>query len=449
MVKLARLITNKRAFIAFYTLSILYDITLLRILIPYFYEYHFSVFEQVYTLWATVIVLDDLIHKRILNNKYKILFELLFTAALGSMIFQSGPHDLTQVKYLISYGVMVYIFTSGSLSCSRKQFRNFLVFLSVNTVVLIFFMNAASFWQYNVSAPSSDIFRNLLKSFSGLFSARNNLSGFVTHIDDRYAGYYLSVGYASFSQYLSIVLSLYLFDQLCHNWVAKVIGSLLVLINAVLALWMLGMSDARVVFLDIILIVICLIAIGIKRITKVQWIGVIITLGLSAISLFSIERYFVPVLKQEIATSGMDNYQFWNKLLSHRLDYWAAGWTDFLKRPIFGNGWMKSDTLGETFSVARIYLNHHNLFINLLCWTGFIGTGIFVLVITLCTIRIFKNGRYIAKSKSEWLIVLCLCVFIQSMLDICIIGEDLHIETPWFWLCFGYLVFLYKKKPAE
>ena len=55
------------------------------------------------------------------------------------------------------------------------------------------------------------------------------------------------------------------------------------------------------------------------------------------------------------------------------------------------------------------------------------------------TIVVSENNKIIKDMQCEWLVIIIIAVFVESCLDICIIG-DAHVETIFFWLSLGILV---------
>lgn len=97
-----------------------------------------------------------------------------------------------------------------------------------------------------------------------------------------------------------------------------------------------------------------------------------------------------------------------------------------LEKPLTGFGW----------HAGILYLdNSHNLFANLLAWTGFVGLGLFLVFLIFALKEAYGKKSLIP--ANPYLLCLLLCVFIQANLDKAILGEMHNPETYLFWLCLG------------
>ena len=101
-----------------------------------------------------------------------------------------------------------------------------------------------------------------------------------------------------------------------------------------------------------------------------------------------------------------------------------------------GSGYCNSE-----FTVAAYKLIHpHNIFLALLLYTGIPGLVLFTMFLILNVKDIVHNLDYIKLNNLKWLVVLVICVFFESLLDIAIIGAPINIQTLYFYLCLGILV---------
>ena len=125
-----------------------------------------------------------------------------------------------------------------------------------------------------------------------------------------------------------------------------------------------------------------------------------------------------------------------NKLSSGRLGM-TTKTLSYSKNCLFlGSGYCNSE-----FTVAAYELIHpHNIFLALLLYTGIPGLVLFTMFLILNVKDIVHNLDYIKLNNLKWLVVLVICVFFESLLDIAIIGAPINIQTLYFYLCLGILV---------
>lgn len=131
-----------------------------------------------------------------------------------------------------------------------------------------------------------------------------------------------------------------------------------------------------------------------------------------------------------------------NSITNGRYQLWKAGITVGMEKPLFGWGWAYyPPKLSElSFSAALVHL--HNILVNVFVFSGFSGVISFLVFFFASVVRLWKNRHLIISTKSEWLFVLVVCGWIQSVLQPGILGENSHIESIYFWISYGYLIYL-------
>ena len=121
-------------------------------------------------------------------------------------------------------------------------------------------------------------------------------------------------------------------------------------------------------------------------------------------------------------------------LTTGRSTHWTNAISGFLKKPIFGWGWNNS--------IYITYFDSHNLFFNLLLWTGAIGTGLFIGFIISFLVTIIRNWKTIQKNRISSLLLLVVVIFASSMLDRAVIGtSNTAVDSSFFWLSAGLLAY--------
>ena len=145
MKKLFEFITNKRAFAAFYAGTIIYNFLVIRLILPDVYVFIRSQgFPLIYTLWAGIIVIADIVQKKLFENKTKLLWNITFLIAALSMVVQPKPRSIQQIRYLIVFGIEVYILVSAAGESKRDEMSSFFVSLAKQTVIIISILNVLS-----------------------------------------------------------------------------------------------------------------------------------------------------------------------------------------------------------------------------------------------------------------------------------------------------------------
>lgn len=76
----------------------------------------------------------------------------------------------------------------------------------------------------------------------------------------------------------------------------------------------------------------------------------------------------------------------------------------------------------------------------ILLYGGILGLILFIAFIIMNICSIFKNIHTILLGKQRWILVTIICILIESMFDICIIGAPVNIQTLYFWVCLGIIV---------
>ena len=131
-----------------------------------------------------------------------------------------------------------------------------------------------------------------------------------------------------------------------------------------------------------------------------------------------------------------------NSVTNNRFQMWEAGIQVGMEKPVFGWGWayLPVKLVEMTFNDAGISL--HNILVNVFVFSGFSGLVSLLVFFFASVVCLWRNRHLIASTKSGWLFVLVVCGWIQSMLQPGILGENSHIESIYFWIAYGYLIYL-------
>ncbi|MCI6754589.1 O-antigen ligase family protein, partial [Galactobacillus timonensis] len=137
-----------------------------------------------------------------------------------------------------------------------------------------------------------------------------------------------------------------------------------------------------------------------------------------------------------------DLNSYFNEKSNGRYILWKSGIEVGMQKPIFGWGWayLPPKLIDMSFSAAGVSL--HNVLVNVFVFSGFSGLISLLVFFVASLLRLWKNRHLIVSTKSGWLLVLVICGWIQSMLQPGILGENSHIESIYFWIAYGYLMYL-------
>lgn len=434
--RLFEFITNKRVFTAFYAGTIIYNFLVIRLILPDVYVFIRSQgFPLIYTLWAGIIVIADIVQKKLFENKTKLLWNITFLIAALSMVVQPKPRSIQQIRYLIVFGIEVYILVSAAGESKRDEMSSFFVSLAKQTVIIISILNVLSLVIAAFLLLKQELPEWVTHLNNGLLpEPTNHTMSLLPNDFGRYKGLFISVPEAGFDCYVALCLNLFLLDKKRIN---KIFG----IFNIICCILMIILTDARDVLINLGIILFVLFTVcfskgvGTKKAVLFSAVSLALLIGFIGFKVYEM------IMKTQL-TTGEDLYTLLNRYSSARLGYYRIGWNDFMQRKWIGQGWLNCDSLLNYTWKAETHPNYHNCIINLLAWTGLIGTGSFLISLFYSVKKIFENRKLISEDRCKWLVVLCVCIFTQSLLDICLFGEDTHIESVYFWVCLGYLVYL-------
>lgn len=434
MQKLKRFILDKKNLSGFVILLFLYNTLIFRLFSNgVYYHIGYEFFLSVSFLWTLLLFIDDVINFRIIDTKIKLLFWILYVFTMIVFLF-NRPYNLLSIISILYFFLMWYILMSSSLYSTKKEFHKFFICVSKQIVIVVLIINAISVLGYILYVTG------IVHQLPDLFALESNhhvgrgiLGRFFT-LPFLYAGLYYYSGNAGFYSYIAYILGFFLYEN-------KTIHRETMIVSSLLSLFMIIVSDNRVsVICGIVTTVLFLIrsiSLHLKSKRKAKYVmRFIYSLLFVCIIVFIIK--FFPSAYEQIKTSPFD---YLNYLSSQRLIYWRDAIYDFLQRKWIGYGW------GNNGTMPYYRIHFHNLFICILVWTGIIGSLISLYIIINITIRIIKNRELLISNKSYWILVMVVCVFFESMLDICIVGETTHIETPLFWVGIGYLYYFHINTP--
>lgn len=140
-------------------------------------------------------------------------------------------------------------------------------------------------------------------------------------------------------------------------------------------------------------------------------------LGILTILFFSgsVATFFIPAFEKTIIRI-VNVFNGKDVAMANRYILWDLAWNIFLENKWLGIGWGGYSELYDTYGIARLInerdgLNAHNVFLQLLCETGIIGTFVVLFVVLY---SLFKSVKFLKMNKkSEYFTPMCFSVGIQ------------------------------------
>ena len=377
-------------------------------------------FHWIWIIWTLALMVWHVIRKKWVKEPVGIVLYLLFGVCALSYVIQPKGHGIIELKTLINLLMMIIVFFLSSWRAERIQWKKVFDAICLLAVGAVFVMNVVSLFVYfGRSIPGMGFLEPV---YTGMLSLPRD------YVRPRFFGMHSYPTLAGFNCCTTMILSGYLYDQkriklpvLAAHWILCIIMTVL--------------GDARTAYIQIGVILLYVIhrilvqKLERRTVNRMEFAVLVLALIAGVISQWNL-----------ITTVFSGNFQLsqFNQFSSNRLTLWSIAFSEFLKRPFTGWGFLNNDcvqlyTLGE-------YDGTHNILISLLLWTGIPGALLFTVFVVMLVVKVVKQGPVIQKEKTGWLVVLLVCALIQANLDIMIIGEFFRITTPFFWLIAGYFM---------
>ncbi len=364
-------------------------------------------------LWTTVILIYDIYQKKINFKDTKVLVLTIFVLVNTSswLLFnEHGPYYIFTLVTLYEQAFVFYVYAS------KNDIKDLFVKLAYAFIGLVSFYTIVSLICYVVGYTSFVLPNGTEITMLGVDNA-------VAH-KTRFMGIWTWYTVASFDCYISILLSLYLLD-LKKN---KTFHITMIILNSI----MIYLTDSRSSLIILAFIYLCFILFLLQK--RIGTKKTLVT-GIVLILLGSISFITLKVIKNPSLLSG-NLYETLRTLSSGRLQM-AEGILSNLKNSwLLGNGYCNNE-----FVLTNYGIQHpHNVVMAVILYSGLAGLVLFTIFIIFNICSITKNIHYIYVNNLKWILVLVICIFIESMFDICIIGAPVNVQTLYFWLCLGMVV---------
>ena len=416
------LITNKSHLIIYWFFCIYFQQFVTQLLLPS--TIRFTIWHILWVIdiaWVMIILIYDIYKKNIYFKDPKIFILIIFVLFTTiSWLLKQPDHGPYYIFTLVTLYEQFFIFYTHAKENSIDDIKCLLKKLATIFIYFVSFYSFVSLVCY-VTNYTSFILPNGTE-INVLISI-----GSLGHKTERLIGLWTNTSVAGFDCYLAVILSLYLINQNKNN----IQNSVFIMFNSI----MLYFTNSRIALFLLLFTFVCFILFQISK-----KFGLIKTIQLSfkfivLISIFCVFYilYSYPNLITNLKVNSTTIIDNWT---SGRLDM-TIQTLSYSKNCLFlGSGYCNSE-----FTVAAYKLIHpHNIFLALLLYTGIPGLVLFTMFLILNVKDIVHNLDYIKLNNLKWLVVLVICVFFESLLDIAIIGAPINIQTLYFYLCLGILV---------
>ena len=385
-----------------------------------------NVFSAIVALYALCIFIYELVQKKLffspIQNFLWVFFAFTF---VGTVMRREG----TWIRsWIYEYLLFLEIYLSFILipRLGKEETDQFLYRISKWAIILFCTLNTISLLIWILHMLGFPDLPGIL-AYNTMITTSNHPG------DYQFFGLYEWVTDGSHRTITTLVLGLFLYAR-------KQMKPFWFYLNFLTAFAYLLLAGARSAMLSLIPIVLYLLFLGLEKLVS-RKIAKRVVLALMIAGLI-ITVVKIAGIFQGIGWNPGALYDYFNEKSNGRLILWQSGIEVGLQKPIFGWGWayFPTELIEKAGSVAGVSL--HNVIINVFVFTGFVGVISLLVFFVASLVRLWKNRHLIASTNSGWLLVLVICGWIQSMLQPGILGENSHIESIYFWIAYGYLLYL-------
>lgn len=373
-------------------------------------------FRLIYAVWTVYLVLNDLIKKRLKFDGITVTMACFFIWACISYLFQPRAHGIVQLTYLFTLLMMMALFFQMTRYYSKSDFQLYLKFIGKVVIYSVIVLNTLSIIYFMISGTF-----NLPQSITSLFNMN--------------AGIYHHKVLGGEKCFLAMCFCYYLYKKKDIS----IASGLITILTSFVILYV-GRPRTNYVQIAIVLLYFLFLVLkknlGESKANKL--FGAIVTIIL-----------ILGIVVLGYTLSGHTiNGKTLNEISTGRSNMWRDVFVVSLERPVLGWGWGNGEPMGDWVGVGFVE-NCHNMFLNVLLWTGFPGLLMFCGMVVLCILKIRRNKSLIESSGYTWFIVVTFALFVQAMLDPLVIGEDTRLGSPFFWLFAGMLYYLDQTKECD
>lgn len=386
----------------------------------------FSAFVAVYAL---CILIYELAHRKLFSGSIQNLLWIFFAITIvGTAMRREGTWVKSWIYEFLLF-MKIYIFFILIPRLGKEDTDRFIyriskwavaVFCTINTVsMLVLILHLLGF-----------------PDLPGIL-AYSSMGTTLNHGEYQFFGLYEWMTDGSHRTILTLVLGFFLYSR-------KQMKPFWFYLNLVTAFAYVLLAGARSALLCLLPVILYLLFLLIEKFfsRKAAKRSIILLFVLIAVLLcFKI----VPKVHELIELRRTDPEKAFNILnakTNGRLELWRAGIIVGVQKPIFGWGWAYYPPQLMDLSIDAAGVSLHNVLANVFVFSGFAGLISLLVFFAASLVKLWKNRHLISSTKSGWLLILVICGLIQSMLQPGILGENSHIESIYFWIAYGYLVYL-------
>ena len=404
----AKFLFNQQNLVLFYVFGVMYIILPLQ---AYGHAPVQRMFQNIYIVWTLLILLHSFITRSFKFDGILTVLALFFFWACLTYLVQPKAHGIVPAKHLMTLLAMSAVFFPLSKSCGADEFESLLKRVGKLIICSTVLFSIVSILYFYLAQAVQ---------FPDAIAEYFIYSGGRPDGGTRYSGLFYHPVMAGEKCFLSMMFSLYLLKR-------KEMPAWAFVLTFVCSIWMMYLGDPRTNYVQIgIVLLYALYKIVRSKIGTKN--TVIVFAGIMGAG-------FIMALAKFLTS----DFSSINVISSNRMIIWSTAFQEFLKRPLFGWGWENGDAIAQ-FTNENIY-NCHNIFMNLLLWTGIPGIILFICFLYIVFKRFVNISKHQETRLLDWMAITVIALVVQSCLDILILGEDVRAGTPVFWLLSGYLYY--------
>lgn len=424
-VKIKNFILSKENLIIFYFYGLFLQKFAFKYILPSVFLKPFQYFFWlVNPVWFVILIINDIkkknIHFKDIMDLTQIIF-IIFTSFV--YLFLANNHDLLDGNILLGYIELGYLLFTYPEEKNLTEIKQFFDRLSTHLLVFIVPMTVISFILYLLHIYEIPVIENGVHIMTEVKG--NTGRGFINF---RYRGLFRLSTEAAYFCYLGALIH---FSKI-YNHKNIVINSILGAIDVILVL--LSGTRTGILILCIMFVYYLFVFLQNKYKIKVSYKLICICLLFAII----IPVIFVIIKNPDLISNiKEDPFTVLNKLSSRRLATVPMIFEAMTgKRLFYGYGWSNNSVI-----ISNV-VHPHNIFLAVFLYTGIIGTAIFMIFFVQVIKNIAKNMKLIKENHLEDYLIIAICVFFNSLLDIVIVG-DTCINTIFFWIALGIICHLH------
>lgn len=409
-------------------------------LLWYIFNIKYEKWMTILLIYGLTIFLYSLIKKNVKFEKVNIIILLLFGTIYISCLASNGWEFISTFNSLIEEVVLFFVvFTNYSRenSISKKEFKCILKIL----IIVFTFMSLTTFYYY--LTESREFYINLKGNMIPLYAA------------DRLSGTYFHPNRLGIMTYVAIFSII----PFINTKKISTINNFILILLIVLHFFLLVLSDCRSAYVSFGIFLFLIAYLNRKKIYtyvskyfKIFLSGFTLLICIFSWLILKSERIqqLISFASNLIKNEGFNNkvvFEILNLFSSNRLRLWIdavmIAKNNFLIG--VGNGNLRVSAiklLGNDCHINKVQAeNVHNIFLNILCFSGIIALILFIYLLMLIIKSIVKQLKFKTNWNSLELSVIAIFIgtLVYGILDIAILYH-FDIVTVMFWITASYIL---------